>query len=423
MKMTRQLYVTGFLAWFVGGLYYLYQYILRVSPMVMVDEVRSDFFLDASAFGSLMAIGTYFYAALQIPVGILSDLFGARRTILLSLVACILGTAIFSYTETIFLAYVGRILIGLGSAAAFVSTSKISSDWFPAHQKPLWFAGIVVMGTMGAYLGGNPLAQMVSDYGWRESLYTMILVGIGVFIINLIFLKNRVHPSSEKEKFIQRQDLWVQIKTVFRSKYCWMYAITALGMYLTVSVFADLWGVQFLQNKFGMSRETAAFSISTTYFGVCAGVIVLSFVSQLLPDSRPIIGISAFLIVFLLSIITYYDNLSVTSINIIMFMIGAFVGGEILCFAQACEHMPTSVAATVTGFLNFVITIGAAFTQQLFGFILDFFWDGQTGLDGSRLYSTADYQEALFIVILISASSVVLSFFLPPDIPKQNTID
>lgn len=422
MKMTKQLYMMGIMAWFMGSLYYLYQYILRVSPMVMVDDIRADFLLDASTFGSLMAIGTYCYSAMQIPVGILSDLFGARRMIVLSLVSCIIGIGLFSYTEYMPLAYLGRILIGLGSAAGFVCASKISSEWFPAHQKPLWFAGVVVMGTFGAYLGGNPLAQLVAERGWRESLQVLTIVGVGVLVLNLLFLRDRTSSQLGSLPTLSRHETWKQIKTVFLSRYCWMYAIVALGMYLSISVFADLWGVPFLQNKFGVDREIAATTISMAYFGVCAGVVVTSLLSQFIKDSRPIIGISALLVAVLMAVVTFYEGLSFPMVTVLMFMIGVFAGGEVLCFAQACEHMPVSVAATVTGFLNFIITLGAATIQQGFGYALDWFWSGLLDAESGRIYALSDYQNALFIVILIASSSVFLSFFLPKDIVEEEGV-
>lgn len=421
--------MTGMLAWTAGSLYYLYQYIIRVSPMVMVDSVRADFLLDASAFGTLMAVGTYCYAAMQIPVGVLSDLYGARRMILISLICCVLGVGLFSYTQYLPLAYLARMLIGVGSAAAFVCVSKISSDWFPPHQKPLWFAGLVILGTTGANLGGNPLAQLVTEIGWRDSLHILTWVGVSVLAINYIFLRDRLvvagaykksdngshHDRVNNQDTFNRQELLLQIKSVFFSRHCWMYAVVALGMYLSISVFADLWGVSFLQEKHGVDREAASFSISWAYNGVCVGVVITALMSQYIKDSRPIIGFSALFIAILMAVMTFYEGLSFPMVSVVMFSIGFFAGGEVLCFAQACEHMPVSVAATVTGFINFVVTFGAATIQQVFGHALDWFWSGQIGADSNRIYALSDYQGALTIVILIACSSIVLSFYLPKD--------
>ena len=193
-------------------------------------------------------------------------------------------------------------------------------------------------------------------------------------------------------------------------------------MYLSISVFADLWGVPFFQEKFGVDREAAATSISMAYFGVCAGVVVTSLMSQFIKDSRPLIGISAFFIAVLMSVITFHDGLSFPVVTIMMFMIGVFAGGEVLCFAQACEHMPVSVAATVTGFLNFIITLGAAAIQQVFGHALDWFWSGQLDAELGRIYALSDYQSALTIVIFIASSSIILSFFLPKDIVEEQEV-
>lgn len=417
-------YSAGVIVWFSAALYYLYQYILRVSPMVMVDPIRFDFDLDAASFGTLMAITTFMYSAFQIPIGILSDLFNARRMILLSLMACVAGTALFGYTENLFLAYIARILIGMGSAAAFICVSKISSDWFPIEQKSLWFAAAVMMGTTGAVLGGKPLAQLVTDYGWRETLGILTWVGVGILVINFIFLRNKqknttgtahnkISDSQQKEK---QSEIKSQIMEVFFSKACWIYAFVGMGMYLSISVFADLWGVSFFQEKYGVAREAAAQSISMTYYGTCAGVLSTALLSHYIKNSRMIIGGSALMVSTLMAIIVFSEGLGFTTISLLMIMVGFFAGGEVLCFSESCKHMSVNVAATVTGFLNFVITLGGAIMQKGFGSALDWFWDGQLTAEGTRFYSVANYKSTLLILILVSLLSFVLAFFLPDDV-------
>lgn len=426
--MTKKTYALGTVVWFAAGLYYLYQYILRVSPMVMVDSIRLDFDLNASAFGSLMAVTTFFYAAMQIPMGVLSDLFGVRRMVLTSLVACTLGIGLFGYTESLWIAYVARILIGLGSAAAFVCVSKVSSEWFPVRQKTAWFAATVVMGNTGAVIGGKSLAQMVGNYGWRESL--MILTGIGVIvlIVNGLLLWNRSDktklsqglPSQEETPAsMDRHQLWNQIKHVFASRSSWLYALVAMGMYLPISVFTDLWGVPFFQEKFNVDREAAAHAISISYYGTSAGVIALALVIQYIGNSRSVIRWSAFMIFLLMAVLSFADGLNVFTASLTMFFIGFFAGGEVLCFSESCKHMSIYVAATVTGFLNFIITIGGAGVQKIFGSALDWFWAGHATPTGSRLYTLPDYQWALLIVVTLTFLSFLLSFCLPPDLQDE----
>lgn len=409
--MTREIKKLGIIMWLLAVSYYLYQYILRVSPSVMTDEIMATFKLDAHGFGSLSAIATLFYAMLQIPAGILSDLFGAKRMILLSILLCTVGVALFGYTDHLYVAYFSRILIGSGSACAFICVSKISSDWFPVDKKSLMFALTVTVGTCGALIGGAPLAAMNNHFGWRGSFYLLAALGVVILLINLLFLRDR-SDTEHQESIPTRHETWNAIKEVFKSQFCWTYAIVAVGIYLSISVFADLWGVSFMVLKYDIPKEVAAQAVSMIYIGTCFGVIAIAWLSSFFRDRRPIIGGSALLIASLLSLIVFGEVSSTWAIYTIMFAIGFFAGGEVLCFSCSCEAMSISVAATVTGFINFIVTLGAAIVQKQIGHVLNLLWNGTIGENGLPLYTVQDYQGAMSLLIVSTLMSFVLSFFL-----------
>ncbi|MBW8309487.1 MAG: MFS transporter [Candidatus Paracaedibacteraceae bacterium] len=404
------LFKRGLLIWFAAVSYYLYQYLMRVSPGVMIDDLMLTFSLDAKSVGYLVATTTFFYAIAQIPVGIISDLFGARKMILYSLAACIVGVAIVGWTHHLVLTFVGRALIGIGSAAGFICVSKITSEWFPISQKPLWFALTVCMGTIGALLGYAPLALLTEAVGWRQSLMYLTGFGLLIFFINVIFLKDR--PQTNGHSLNHRQ-IMQQIKRVLKSRPAWLYAITALGMYLPISVFADLWGVSFLIMKYGLTKEAAASILSLAYVGTCGGVIFIAVMNNILENSQWLIAISAASITLLMTLIVYASDLSYMTLSILLILLGIFVGTEILCFSKACQENDINVAATVTAFINFVVTLGAAFIQQMVGGLIKWFGDGQITNNGLPLYQIGDYQNAMSLVILISFLSFILAFFLP----------
>lgn len=409
--MTQEIKKLGIFMWLLAVAFYLYQYILRVSPSVMTDEIMAAFKVDAHGFGSLSAIATFFYAVLQIPAGILSDLFGARRMILLSILLCTVGVALFGYTDHLYVAYLSRILIGSGSACAFLCVSKISSDWFPVEKKSLMFALTVTVGTCGALIGGAPLAAMNNHFGWRGSFYLLAAMGIAILVTNFFFLRDR-NNKEHQDSSLNRHETWNAIKEVFKSQFCWMYAIVAVGIYLSISVFADLWGVSFLMMKYELTKNVAAQAVSMIYIGTCFGVITVAWLSSFFSDRRPIIGGSALLIASLLSLIVFGEISSIWAIYAIMFAIGFFAGGEVLCFTCACEAMSIYVAATVTGFINFIVTLGAAIVQNQIGHVLNALWNGTIGENGLPLYTVQDYQGAMSLLVVSTLISFVLSFFL-----------
>jgi hypothetical protein len=65
--------------WGFGATFYLMGFFQRVAPAVMTGELMQAFDLNATAFGNLSAFYFYSYVSMQIPTGILADLWGPRR--------------------------------------------------------------------------------------------------------------------------------------------------------------------------------------------------------------------------------------------------------------------------------------------------------------------------------------------------------
>ncbi|HOW55833.1 MAG TPA: MFS transporter, partial [Syntrophorhabdaceae bacterium] len=72
------------------ALQYLIVYFHRVSPAVVAQDLVNSFNISATALGVLASAYFYPYGLMQVPVGILSDSWGPKKTIVLfSLVASI----------------------------------------------------------------------------------------------------------------------------------------------------------------------------------------------------------------------------------------------------------------------------------------------------------------------------------------------
>ena len=66
------------LMWFSAALFYFYQFILRVSPSVMTEELQSYLLVSGCALGALTSLYYWGYSLFQIPVGIIMDRVGTR---------------------------------------------------------------------------------------------------------------------------------------------------------------------------------------------------------------------------------------------------------------------------------------------------------------------------------------------------------
>jgi sugar phosphate permease len=392
------------LMWGTAALFYIYQFVLRVSPSVMMEDLMQDFQIDATGFGTLSALAMYCYSSLQIPSGILADVYGAKKVILGSIALCVAGTLLFATSDALLGAQMGRALIGAGSAGAFLCANKIASQWFPPERRATLLGFTMAAGTLGALNGGAPLAFLNSQIGWRQSLVWISVLGIFIFAVNAFFLKEKASLKKELKRTPQT------FKLLFTNPDCWTYALTALGIYLAIIVLADLWGISFLCQVHGITKAKSAQIVSLIYIGLCVGSPALAWLSDLTQKRKPIIIFSSLSILVLMAVLFYCPQLSLPVTSALFFLIGFLSGAEMLCFAAAFDAAGPSLAGTVTGFVNTIVMLCGAILQQQVGRLLDFFWSGELLENGLKSYSVVEYQKSLSVLIIILTISILISF-------------
>ncbi|MCE3230141.1 MAG: hypothetical protein K0R76_95 [Alphaproteobacteria bacterium] len=411
---------SAYLIWFGAVLFYLYQYIIRVSPSVMKDDLMSAFDVTASGFSSLSSFALYCYALMQIPVGMLVDHYGTRRMILSSIALCISGVVLFASCEQLVFGYLARMMMGVGSACAFLSVSKIVNEWFPATRKGIMMGLTATAGTLGAYLGGRPLVMLIESQGWRMSL--LILASIGAFVLILNALALPSHPKATKKAVPGEESASFQsLLAVFRNRQAWLFALVAVGIYLSIAVVADLWGVSFVEEKFDIDKQGAAEMISFLYFGTACGCPLFAWLSRIIGSVKHTILMGGGIMIGLLAYIIYMPGIPIWLADTTFFAIGLCTGAEILCFIAACTLMGPEVAGTMTGFLNCIVSLSAAMIQQHIGAILDYFWDGAMAPTGLRAYSLYTYQIAFGVILFLTCLSVIFAFFIKLEEEAQET--
>ena len=125
-----------------------------------------------NALGASLLASTYYYVyvTLQTPAGILVDRFGPRLLLALGALVCGIGCLIFSTAQQLPIAIVGRLLMGICGAFAFVGSLSLIARWFPVSRFAVMVAVAETIGMCGALFGGTLLAHLVIHFGWRHCI-------------------------------------------------------------------------------------------------------------------------------------------------------------------------------------------------------------------------------------------------------------
>src|ERR1700679_840885 len=67
------------MVWIIASVFYAYQYILRVMPNIMLNDIMEQFHIGAATFGQFSGVYYIGYSLMHLPIGILLDRFGPRK--------------------------------------------------------------------------------------------------------------------------------------------------------------------------------------------------------------------------------------------------------------------------------------------------------------------------------------------------------
>lgn len=401
----------AYFAWASVALFYFYQYILRVAPGVMIHEIRHDFNVNAEQFATLGAFYLYAYSLLQIPLGMIVDRVGVRRTIIVSIILCLVGSALIALSHVFFLAQFSRVLIGIGSASAFMCSLKIIADRLPPGSRGFLMGATLTLGTIGALIAGKPLAFLLDAFGWRATMLYTTAIGIIVLIIAFIFLPKR----SKHRPTLAQESIQSEAKNLFsilKNQQIILYGLLAVGLYAPLSALADLWGTAFLMQKFLLARSDAAHITMMMYIGLFIGSLFMPWLCEKYNILDYAIQICALGIVTLFAFLLYGPEINSTQLIVLLLCLGYFCGAEMMCFTGALLYTNRNNSGLTIGVVNTFNMLGGAFLQQFIGYSLDFQWDGRLDEKGLRIYNTHQFEVALSILLIVTILCFFISFRL-----------
>ncbi len=416
---------SAWLVWSFAGLFYLYQFILRNSPGVMIDDLMRDFSVGACALGGLVSFYLISYSSLQIPVGLGMDKFGPARLLKGAILLCIAGAVFFALADSFYLACFGRLLIGAGSTCAFLGSIKLATYWFKPEKLALVVGYTMLAGTVGASLGQTPLALAIDIFGWRETFfYIVIPLGILLAAGIWIFVKDAppegpLVPHSPLDTSFK--SLSVHLKDIAVDYRIWALGFYGALMYIPILAFVDLWGVHFLMKLYNIDSATAGSVTTMFYIGIGVGSPVVAILSDYFRDRKITMTLGAGLSILCNSAIIYVPDIPLPSMYGLLFTAGFIFSVQPLIFSSVCQLTPHANNGTAISFTNMLVMILGLILQPLIGHLLELMWKG-TMENGVPYYSIADYRAALTSIPLCLVLALLLMPFIPETFPKEEEV-
>ena len=395
---------------------YLLVYFHRLCPAVVAVDMMRDLNATGALTGFLGAAYFYPYAAMQLPAGLLSDSWGPRNTITLFFVIAVAGSIILGLAPTVFIAILGRTMVGLGVAMLFVPTMKILAEWFHAKEFAVMTGILMAVGGLGSLVAATPLVWLSSWIGWRMSF-----IAVGVFTLVLaalvwIIVRDRpadmgwpspaAEPSQARPAEIK---LLEGVGKVLSTPHFWPVAIWFFFNCAIFFSFGGLWGGPYLIQVYGYSKSQAGQILSMLAFGMIIGSPLLSYVSTSVLRSRKKVIILSSIVVLILSACLAFmtERIPMGGHYAICFGLGLFSSAIVVIgFTTNKELFPVQMAGTATGLVNLFPFAGGAVFQPILGYMLE----QQGKVDGA--FTPAGYQQSFLVLFFCGVIALGASFFI-----------
>lgn len=402
---------TAYFIFFLAASFYLYEFILQVAPSVMADSMMKTFGVSGQGFGFISAFYFYAYAPTQLPAGVLYDRYGPRKLMTFAITLCALGSAFFASTDSVFTACIGRFLIGIGSAFSFIGVLVLISRWFPPYYFAI-LAGIAqLMSSVGAMFGEMPLSALISYVGWRNASFILAVAGFVLAGFFWAFIRDYPHQQNQTIPNHYLRDEWKRLVTVCKHAHTWIIGGYAFAIWTPIAVFAALWGVPYLQEKYQISVLAASGMCSMIWLGIGIGSPLLGWLSDRFASRKMALIASSVLGLSATLVLLYVPGLSVGCAYAVLFILGLGAGGQTVSFAVVKENNTAEYVGTASGFNNLSVLIGGAIFQPLVGYLLQHS-NAWHLVNGVPVYSIESYQVALLVMPLCFLASLIIAAVL-----------
>lgn len=384
---------TPWLVWSLGLSAYVVAVLNRSSLGVTGLEAQQRLGATATVLALFGVVQLGVYAAMQIPVGMLLDRFGARRMVALGAALMAAGQLALAIAEDVPTAAAARVLVGLGDAMTFVSVLRLVPAWFPARRAPLLTQVTGLTGQLGQVAAAFPLVLALDGIGWTPTF--VAVAAVGALVAVLVFVALRDSPPGAPAAVPVTG--WAERRAELAA--AWREPGTRLGLwthFVTMfpgTVFALLWGYPFLLAGQGLGAATASTLFTVM---VVASVVVGVVLGQLagrwpLRRSALVFAVVAVTAAAWAPVLLWPGPAPLPVLVLLVLALATNGPGSMVAFDYARTHNPPGRLGTATGIVNvggFVASLAAMFA---IGVVLDLLAPAGLTPGAFRLAFTVQY--------------------------------
>ena len=399
--------VRGYWIWLIVSLFLFFDILLRVFPNILVTTLQDHYHANAYQLGWLSASFIYAYGIMQLPAGILIDRFGLKPTLFAGCLLAALSVLLMGATSLFWMACFARVLMGVGSAFAFLGCMQVIIEWFPPHKRAFLTGCTMMIGSAAGIVCNAFLLYLNQAFGWHSVLGAMILFGLVLAVMLVMFV---THPRDRRTQVATLS--WVDLKMVFKRLENWEVGLVCALIYLPYAILNDLWGVPFFRVVDHLTKSQAGYVISGIWMGWLIGSPLIGVWADRINNRVRVMFQLTVLQVIILALLFYVSWSSFWMVQGLGFCVGVTAAAMALCYVYGQLRNPAPVSAVSSAMINSVVTVVVLLALPAVGSVMDHVGGASVVNQNVLHYSIAGYRIALSILMSAPILALILLYRL-----------
>ncbi len=407
--------------WVLAGSYFFVMF-HRFCTAVMAGDLSADLGLDPASLGFLSSMYLLGYASVQIPVGIMSDRWGARKTISLFLLLASFGAFAFGKAASFESAVLARWLVGAGVGCVYVPALRLMGCWFGKDSFAFMTGMLLAVGNLGALSSTWPLAVLKGIWGWRAAMEVVGLITLVLVVLVWFFVKDQPDEddsaslSADAEKPAGSEAAASSaagtapsqgLRVMLRSRRFWAVTLYFFAFETTIISFQGLWAGPYLKRVYGFPDTSVGYALTWLALGLMTGAIVSGMLAGRSLQHRHKVLTTGMLGYLLCWVPLVFATASLHDYLIPLLTLMGFCGGFFsISFGIARECFPPAMTGTALGVYNFTGFVGGGLGMWIMGLIIR--WISP---DGTR--EMAAFHGAFWLALVLMLIGWVMLLLLP----------
>ena len=388
-----------------GAVFVLSQF-FRASNAVIAKTLSAEFGLSPEALGLLTGMFFLSFGAAQIPVGMLFDRFGARRTAPVVLTAAIAGSILYGLADGEAMLIAGRLLLGIGCSVVLMGSLFLFGQWAPAASFSTWMGRMIAIGGAGGLLSTTPLAAIAETLGWRTAFWgAAALTAAGAIAI---YALARDRPSAEAAPHEGLRESLRGVRAALATPGFPTLILMGFASYPVVITVLGLWGGPFLADRHGLEPVEAGNALLVMAATLIVANLVLGPLERRLDMRKWLILVLAAVVVAALGALAALPALPTWTVILLLALVGACGSYNIILAGHARSLLPNRLAGRGMALMAIAFMGGPAVLQSVSGVIVGAF----PATDGA---APAMAYQAFFAFLAALVAVACLAYLRLPD--------